>query len=146
MDDFNKQAGSSSYGEGGSGTAARMKEEVYEQTANIKDRIAEQTANIKDKVADFGRRASDRIDDSRVAAADALGKTASTLHTSGDRVSDAAHTTAERLQATANYVRSKDLKSMGHDIEDVVKRYPGLALAAAALVGFLVARGMRATD
>jgi hypothetical protein len=32
---------------------------------------------------------------------------------------------------------------MGEDLKDIVKRYPGPALAAAALLGFIVARGFR---
>jgi hypothetical protein len=32
---------------------------------------------------------------------------------------------------------------MGEDVKDVVKRYPGPALAAAAVLGFIVARAFR---
>jgi hypothetical protein len=54
-----------------------------------------------------------------------------------------AHVAADKLEAAAHYVRETDLKAMGEDLKDVVKRYPGPALAAAAVLGFIVARSFR---
>ena len=139
MDDYNKQAGPSSYGEstgtGATGTAARMKEQ-----------ISDKAADVKEKVSDFGRKAADKIDDSRASAAGALDKTASSLHSGSDQLSGAAHSAADKIQATADYVRRTDLKGMADDLQNIVKRYPGQSLAAAAILGFLVARGLRSSD
>jgi ElaB/YqjD/DUF883 family membrane-anchored ribosome-binding protein len=139
MDDYNKQSGQSSYGEsagtGGTGTAARMKEQ-----------ISETAADVKEKVTEFGRKTADKIDDSRESAAGALDKTASSLHSGGDKLSGVAHSAADKIQATADYVRRTDLKGMAEDVQDIVKRYPGQSLAAAAILGFLVARGLRRGD
>ena len=139
MDDYNKPSGQSTYGEstgpGATGTAARMQEQVS-QTA----------ADVKEKVADFGRQAADKIDSSRASAAGALDQTASSLHSGGDKLSGAAHSAADKLQATADYVRRTDLKGMADDLQDLVKRYPGQSLAAAAILGFLVARGLRSNE
>src|ERR1700680_4168109 len=139
MDDYNKQSGQSSYGEsteaGGTGTAARMKEQISEKAADVKERVTE-----------FGRKAADKIDDSRESAAGAFDKTASSLHSGGDKLSGVAHSAADKIQATADYVRRTDLKGMAEDVQDIVKRYPGQALAAAAILGFLVARGLRRSD
>lgn len=153
MDDFNKPrqqqtpywqpesgaAGSHSStpgaesGTSGMGTAARMK-------------LSETAADVKEKVASFGRRAADAIDDSRSTAAGALDRTASSLHSGGDQLSGAAHTAADKLQATADYIRQTDLKGMADDVQILVKRYPGPALAIAAVAGFLVARSLRRSD
>jgi ElaB/YqjD/DUF883 family membrane-anchored ribosome-binding protein len=137
-DNYNKPSGQSSYGEPtgpGTGTAARMQEEIS-QTAT----------DVKAKVADLGRQAADKIDSSRVSAAGALDQTASSLHSSGDKLSGVAHSAADQLQATADYIRRTDLKGMADDVQDLVKRYPGQSLAAAAILGFLVARGLRSND
>src|ERR1700731_1578688 len=136
MDDYNKQSGqSTNYGEstgtGAAGTAARMKEEV-----------ADKATDIKEKVSDFGRKAVEKIDDSRQSAADALDQTASSLHSGGDKLSSVAHSAADSIQATAKYVLQTDVKGMAADVGEFVKRYPGPALAAAAIIGFLVARGL----
>jgi ElaB/YqjD/DUF883 family membrane-anchored ribosome-binding protein len=139
MDDFNKQSGQASYGEStgasSTGTAARMKEQ-----------ISETAADVKEKVTEFGRKAADKIDGSRESAAGALDKTATSMHSGGDKLSGVAHSAADKIQATADYVRRTNLKGMAEDVQDIVKRYPGQALAAAAVLGFLVARGLRRND
>jgi ElaB/YqjD/DUF883 family membrane-anchored ribosome-binding protein len=139
MDDYKKQSGQSSYGESteacGTGTAARMQEQ-----------ISQKAADIKEKVTDFGPKAADKIDDSRESAASALDQTAASLHSGGDKLSGVAHSAADKIQATADYVRRTDLKGMAEDVKDLVKRYPGQSLAAAAILGFLVARGLRGND
>jgi hypothetical protein len=143
MDDNNDATSDTPYAqpEGGAGTAARMK-------------LSEKAAEVKEKAADFGRRAVDSIDESRSSTAGALDQTAARLHSHGDQLSGAAHVvadrisgvahgTADKLQAAADYIRETDLKAMREDLKDVVKRYPGPALAAAAVLGFIVARSLR---
>jgi len=149
MDDNNNPTSETPYGEaeggggggGGAATAARRK-------------LSERAADVKDKVADFGRKAVDNIDESRKGTAGALDQTAAKLHSGGEQlsgaahaaahqISDVAHDAADKLHAAADYIRDTDVKRMGEDLKDIVKRYPGPALAAAAMLGFLVARGFR---
>src|ERR1700683_2409283 len=143
MDDYNNPTRETPYEqpEGRAATAARMK-------------LSEKAAEVKEKVADFGRKTVDSIDQSRESTAGALDQTAAKLHSSGDQLSGAAHTaadqisgvahaTADKLQAAADYIRETDLKGIGDDLKDIVKRHPGPALAAAAVLGFIVARGFR---
>jgi hypothetical protein len=143
MDDTNNPTSEAPYGqaEGGAATAARRK-------------LSEKAAEVKEKVADFGRKTVDNLDESRKGTAGALDQTAAKLHSSGEQLSGAAHAaadqisgvahgTADRLQAAADYIRDTDVKRMSEDLKDIVKRYPGPALAAAAVLGFIVARGFR---
>ena len=143
MDDTNKPTSEAPYGqpEGGSATAARRK-------------LSEKAAEVKETVADFGRKTVDNLDETRKSTAGALHQTAAKLHSSGEQLSGAAHTaadqissvahdTADKLRAAADYIHETDLKAMGEDLKDIVKRYPGPALAAAAVLGFIVARGFR---
>jgi hypothetical protein len=143
MDDYKNPASDTPYGqpEGRSATAARMK-------------LSEKAAEVKEKVADFGRKTVDNIDESRKSTADALHQAAAKLHLGGEQISGAAHTAADqisgvahgiadKLRSAADYIRETDLKGMGEDVKEVVKRYPGPALAAAAVLGFIVARAFR---
>jgi hypothetical protein len=143
MDDYNKPTCETPYGqpEGGAATAARLK-------------LSEKAAEVKEKVADFGRKTVDNIEESRKNTAGALHQAAAKLHTGGEQLSGAAHTAAEqisgvahdaadKLHAAADYIREKSFKGIGEDVKDIVKRYPGPALAAAAVLGFIVARGLR---
>jgi hypothetical protein len=143
MDDYDKPTSETPYGhpEGGTATAARKK-------------LSETAAEVKEKVADFGRKTVGNIEESRKSTAGALDQAAARLHSGGEQLSGAAHTaadqisgvahgTADKLQVAADYIRGTNLKDMGEDLKDIVKRYPGPALAAAAVLGFIVARGLR---
>jgi hypothetical protein len=143
MDVYNNPSSETPYGqpEGGTAAAARMN-------------LSEKAAEVKEKVADFGRKTVDSIDESRKSTAGVLEQTAARLHSGGDQLSGAAHTaadrisgvahaTADKLKAAADYIRETDLKGIREDLNEIVKRYPGPALAAAAVLGFIVARGFR---
>jgi ElaB/YqjD/DUF883 family membrane-anchored ribosome-binding protein len=143
MDENYQQDAGQKYGDiGGTGTSGA----ASGTAARLKEQISEKAADVKERVSDFGRRTADKIDASRGPAADSLDRTASALHAKSDRVASAAHATADKLQATAEYVRDHDFKQMGDDVTELVKRYPGQSLAAAAILGFLLARVMRSSD
>jgi methyl-accepting chemotaxis protein len=116
----------------GSGTAARMKRN-----------IADTAQDAKETLNEIGRKTADRIEHSRESTANALERTATSLHSGAEQVSEFTHSAANRLQNTADYLREKDLDRMAEDLRGIVKRYPGRSLAAAAILGFLIARGLR---
>jgi ElaB/YqjD/DUF883 family membrane-anchored ribosome-binding protein len=143
MDENYQQDSGQKYGDvGGTGTAGT----ASGTAARLKEQISDKAADVKERVSDFGRKTADKIDASRGPAADSLNRTASALHAKSDRVASAAHATADKLQATADYVRDHDFKEMAEDVTELVKRYPGQSLAAAAILGFLLARVMRSND
>jgi ElaB/YqjD/DUF883 family membrane-anchored ribosome-binding protein len=117
------------------GTAARMKRSITDKASEAKDALS-----------DLGRKAADKFEDSRQNTASALDRTATSLHSGSDQLSDLGHTAADRLQSTADYLRETDLKNMGQDIQDLIRRYPAQCLGAAAVLGFLIARGLRRND
>jgi ElaB/YqjD/DUF883 family membrane-anchored ribosome-binding protein len=120
---------------GSSATAARMKKT-----------IADKAADAKETVNDLGRMAAEKLEDSRQSTARALDKTAVSLHSGADQFSEFGHSAAERLHSTADYVRETDLEGIFQDLQSIVKRYPAQSLAAAAILGFLVARGLSRPD
>lgn len=130
MDEKNPPPGQSSYEASGSVTG-------------MKDRVSETVSDVTSKLSEFGRDAANRLDDTRENAAGALESTASSLQTGTNRLSSAARSAAESLQATADYVRRTNVQGMVEDMQGIVKRYPGQSLAAAAILGFIVARGFR---
>lgn len=143
MDDYNNPTSETPHAqpEGAAGTAARMK-------------LSEKVTEVKEKVADLGRKTVDNIEESRKTAAGALHQAAAKLHSGGeqisgiahtavDQISDVAHGTADKLHEAADYIHQKDLKAMGEDLKDIVKKYPGPSLAVAAVLGFIVARSFR---
>lgn len=169
MEENFKNDPSQNFGDtGAAGTAARLKEQISEKAADVRDRVTDFGRRTADKMdasrepaaANLGKAASalheqsDRVAGAVHSNADRVAgavhantdRVASAAHANADRVASAAHATANKLQATADYVRDHDFSEMADDVTDFVKRYPGQSLAAAAVLGFLLARVMRSGD
>jgi ElaB/YqjD/DUF883 family membrane-anchored ribosome-binding protein len=127
----------------GSGAAARMKRDLTDKAQHVKEGLN-----------NLGRKPSDRIDGSRESTAKALAWTATALHSRTDKMSQLAHSrtdkmsqlahsAADRIQVGADYLRERDLERIMEDVRGVVKKYPGRSLAAAAILGFLIAWELR---
>jgi ElaB/YqjD/DUF883 family membrane-anchored ribosome-binding protein len=118
-------------------------------TEKASDQISEAVTSVKDKAQDLGKMAGDKMTESRNSAANGLASAASTIHQKadtlpgGDTVHSIAHTTADKLAATADYVRSHEMKDVIADLEHVVRRNPGPSLLAAVAVGFMAGRMFR---
>lgn len=117
-----------------------------ETESNFSCRGFDPVEQTKSKITEFGSAAADKIDQNRGAAAAGLEGAAETLHQKadqlpgGEKVSGLAHSAADKMSATADYVRRNDLSDMLEDVEQMVKKNPGPALAIALGLGFLVAR------
>ena len=110
--------------------------------------IAQRARKATESITDAGRDAARTIDENRSTAADGLDSAASTLRNradqlpGGETVRDFAHSTADRLSTGAEYMRTHDTRRMMADVESIVKKNPGPALALAAAFGFLLGRAL----
>jgi ElaB/YqjD/DUF883 family membrane-anchored ribosome-binding protein len=82
--------------------------------AGVKKHVSETATDAKEKLTELGR--------------DAAGQ-----------LSEVAQTAADKVKAATDYLRQTELTAMAEDVKEIVKRYPGWSIAAAALVGFLLA-------
>jgi ElaB/YqjD/DUF883 family membrane-anchored ribosome-binding protein len=82
--------------------------------AGLKEQVSETAAAAKEKLTNLGR--------------DAAGQ-----------LSEVAQTATEKVKEAADYLRETELTAMAEDVKEIVRRYPGQSLAAAAVVGFLLA-------
>jgi ElaB/YqjD/DUF883 family membrane-anchored ribosome-binding protein len=82
--------------------------------AGLKKQVSETAADAKEKLTELGR--------------DAAGQ-----------LSEVAQSATEKVKEAADYLRETELTAMAEDVKEIVKRYPGWSLAAAAVVGFLLA-------
>jgi ElaB/YqjD/DUF883 family membrane-anchored ribosome-binding protein len=98
----------------------KSQESMGAAAAGAKRQISETAADAKEKLTDFGR--------------DAAGQ-----------LSDVAQSATDKAKAAADYLRQTEFTAMAEDVKDIVKRYPGWTLAAAAVVGFLLAH-LRSRD
>jgi len=111
--------------------------------AGMKKNISERTDEAKVSFNDLKRKAADKLEGSCQSTAKALEWTAASLHSRANQISDFTHSAADRLQDTAKYFRESDVEHMADDVQKVVRRYPGRSLVAAAILGFLIGRGLR---
>jgi hypothetical protein len=129
----------------GAGSAADMASAAGEQISDV-------ASEAKGKITGMSRTAADKIDDNRDTVAGGLETAASTLHEKaenlpgGENVTRIAHSAADKLSTTADYVRQHDVNRMMADVQEMVKRNPGPALVASAVLGYLVARAFSSRD
>ena len=127
----------------GTNSTARIKD----QAAATVEEIKGTARDVKEQLGASGKRTVDQINAQREPAAKTLESAARRLHEGGERVSAAASraagTTADKLQTTADYIRENDISTMMDDVQDIVRRHPGVALAVAAAAGLLVGKAIR---
>ena len=136
----------------GQGEARKAYDEASSFASNLKDQASEQAEKAKSKMQEVTRKAGERMDEQRYRAADAIESGASALHEKagnlpgGSKVTNIAHAAAEKMQATADYVRENDAGAMIGDVQDLVRRYPGQAVVAGIVLGFLLGRMFRRSE
>jgi ElaB/YqjD/DUF883 family membrane-anchored ribosome-binding protein len=105
---------------------------------------AKQTA---DKAANLGRDTVNKLDSSREPVAQSFQRTADAIRSyAPDAVADQAHSTADAIEDAAGYIRTRDIRGMGADLTESVRRNPGPSLIAAVAVGFLLGLVMHRND
>ena len=130
----------------GSGAAARMKRSLTDKAQDAKENL-----NYLGRKTGFG------IDGSKESTAKALAWTATSLHSrtdkmsqlahsQTDKMSQLAHSAADRIQVGADYLRERDAERIIEDVRGLVKKYPGRSLTAAAILGLLIAWGLRRSN
>jgi ElaB/YqjD/DUF883 family membrane-anchored ribosome-binding protein len=130
-------------------STGNMADTVTDTAQNVKGRVADAASTAKQKLSETASQATDKIDEKRTPAADALESAASTIHEKaenlpgGETVRTVAHSAAEKLEATADYIREHDVRTMVSDVEEIVKRNPGPSLLIAVAIGFLIGRAFR---
>jgi ElaB/YqjD/DUF883 family membrane-anchored ribosome-binding protein len=98
----------------------KSQESMGGAAAGVKRQISETAADVKEKLTEIGG-------------------------TAAGQLSEVAQSATDKVKAAADYLRQTELKAMTEDVKDIVKRYPGWTLAAAAVVGFLLAH-LRSKD
>lgn len=63
-----------------------------------------------------------------------------------EQLAGAGRKATEKFQEAAGYFRNADLRAMVEDVQGVVKRYLGAAIAAGLVLGFLLAHAVQRRD
>jgi ElaB/YqjD/DUF883 family membrane-anchored ribosome-binding protein len=118
-----------------SGTAAKMVRNISDAAADVKE-----TAN------ELGRHAGDKIEAIRETIAGTIEETSAVVQSGGKQISEIADVAAKKFRDSADCVRRTDLKTIGANVKDLVKRYPKASILMGAVAGFLIAWSFRNDD
>ena len=121
-----------------SGQSATGGTGIMEKVRSGGDKISEQAAG---KARDFVGQGIERSAEALANVSKLVGDTATGLDDRlGEEYGDYARRAAQALESTANRLASKDPDELIEDTRNFVRNSPGIALAGAAVVGFVVAR------
>jgi len=107
--------------------AAGLRDQAADKARDLAHQGKERTANALDGVTKFVGNAAGTIDD-----------------TVGEQYGAYARRAADAIQGFSTTLRSKDVDDLLNDAREVIRKNPAIALGAAAAVGFVFARLIRA--
>jgi ElaB/YqjD/DUF883 family membrane-anchored ribosome-binding protein len=123
-----------------------MDDSVSGAAAKMVKSISDATADVKESAADLSRHAGDKIEAIRETIAGTIEETSAVVQSGGKQISEMAELAAEKIQGGAEYVRRTDLRTMGANVKNLVKRYPKASILVGAVAGFLIAWSFRSDD
>jgi methyl-accepting chemotaxis protein len=123
-----------------------MDDSVSGAAAKMVKSISDATADVKEGAADLSRHADDEIEAIRETIAGTIEETSAVVQSGGKQISEMAELAAEKIQGGAEYVRRADLRTMGANVKNLVKRYPKASILVGAVAGFLIAWSFRSDD
>lgn len=114
-------------------------------SGSVRDQFGEQIASLKSQAGDKVR---EYCDQGKGRASDALGEFSQVIEDAarsiddriGKEYGDYAHQAADYVSSFAETVRNKDIDTLVDDTRQAVRKSPGIAIAAAAVVGFALVR------
>jgi len=120
-------------------------------SASIRDQIGEKTADLRGRAADKARDLALQGKDKAMGALDNVVKlvddAAATIDEKvGEQYGAYARRASESISSLASAIREKDVDDLMRDARDAVRKSPALAIGAAAAVGFLIARVIKAAS
>ena len=134
------------------GTAAQEKAGVYRDQASTKG--SEWVDEAKALGGQARERAADLAVEGKARASEAISSLGKIVEDNaamideklGLKYGDYARKAASTLQETATKLDEKDLAALGEDAKEFVRKSPGVAIGAAAVAGFLLARVFRGSN
>jgi ElaB/YqjD/DUF883 family membrane-anchored ribosome-binding protein len=123
-----------------------MDDSVSGAAAKMARGISDATAGVKETAVELGRHAGDKIETIRETIAGTIEETSAAVHSGGKQISEIADVAAEKFRDGADYVRRTDLKTIGTNVKDLVKRHPKASILLGAVAGFLIAWSFRSDD
>lgn len=146
------QTGASSSGNGGGAVAGSTRDDTggtvrgaAADRTSVKEQFSEQIASLRGQA---GGKIREYCDEGKVRAGSALDEFSQVIDEAANAIDDRvgaeygeyAHRAADYVASFADTVRNKDVDELIEDTRSVVRKSPGIAIAAAAVIGFALVR------
>lgn len=125
---------------------------INDEGGTLNTKAAEAKQAIKDGASKYGTQAADKArslaEDGKARAGSALDQLSQLLIDAAAQVDDKlgaqyggyARSAASSVSSFADQVKAKDIDELVDDARELVRKSPGVAIGAAAAVGFVIAR------
>jgi ElaB/YqjD/DUF883 family membrane-anchored ribosome-binding protein len=113
--------------------------------ASLRDQAADLTQQAKDKVRDAASSGKDKATDAMGGLSNMVDDVAATLDDKfGAQYGDYARRAASAVSGLADTIKSKEVEELVEDARDFVRKRPAVAIGAAAALGFVLTRLLKA--
>ncbi|QIG50394.1 hypothetical protein G5V57_23275 [Nordella sp. HKS 07] len=155
-DEFERSDGSSqsldeqarSLGRDAKAASSQAREKV---TSTVKEQAAKIGDKAKSVATDTGMKIENLIDEQRASGASYLQNVADLVHQAADvfdkeipQASRYIHQAAQQIDTVAETVRTRRMREVAHDVQDLARRQPALFFGGALLLGFAAVRVFKA--
>ncbi|WP_076068475.1 hypothetical protein [Sphingomonas montana] len=125
--------------------AATARDTLDEARATVSDKTAELRTQAADKAREYAIMGKDRAVEGLESVQQLIEDTAATIDSKvGAQYGDYIRQAGSSVTTLADAIRDKDVEELLADARDLVRRSPGIAIGAAAAIGFAVARVAKA--
>jgi hypothetical protein len=128
------------------GMASSVAQKVEEVASDVAHKAQDWAANVANKAQETASAAVDMTNDGIAAAGNRMSTLGSTVRKAAPRngvIGSAASAISDELQAGGHYLEGHGLKDMGHDLTNVVRRYPIQSLLVGFGIGCLLGMTIR---
>ena len=136
----------------GNGKAADQGQQTQAQSSDTQSQSQSQQNQGATLLGGFQQRVTSRVDEQKNRAADGLGGIADVFRTAGNELRNENETLAQyvdmasdQLRRFADTIRQRGVNDMMNDVNQFARRNPAMFIGGAFLVGFGIARFMKAS-
>lgn len=127
------------------GSAPDLKTAAVEKTRQLRDAASSSFARAKEETARLAAEKKSAAADRVGGYGSAIHETARNLEEKDPNIAWLAHRTADRIEQVADYIRSRDLRDLRNDTEDLARRHPAAFFGGLFLAGVVVGNLLKAS-
>lgn len=141
------RAGAEAFGKDAQKRAGLYKDKLSESGAEWLDEARTKGAQAKEKATELANDGKHRASNAIAGLSKIVADNAGTIDNKlGAKYGDYARSAAKSMQEAADKIETKDLNELSEEAKELIRKSPGVAVALAAVGGFMLARLFKGSD